>query len=175
MGRNVEVKARIDDQGAVLARVRSLADSGPVELSQDDTFFACPTGRLKLRVLGDGTAELIHYDRGDAAAPKPCAYVIAPVTAPAGLRDVLARAYGAIGRVRKQRTVFLVGNSRIHVDRVEGLGDFVELEVVLSHADTDEHGVAVADELFDRLGVAKGQRVAGSYLDLLQGTENSNR
>lgn len=175
MGRNVEVKARIDDQGAVLTRARSLADSGPVELSQDDTFFACPTGRLKLRVLGDGTGELIHYDRGDDAAPKPCTYVIAPVTAPAGLRDVLARAYGAIGRVRKERTVFLVGNTRIHVDRVEGLGDFVELEVVLSPTDTDERGMAVADELLGRLGVATAQRVAGSYLDLLQGTEKNNR
>jgi predicted adenylyl cyclase CyaB len=87
---------------------------------------------------------------------------------------VLAQAYGAIGRVRKERTVFLVGNIRIHVDRVEGLGDFVELEVVLSHADTDERGVALADELLDRLGVAAAQRVAGSYLDLLQGTERSD-
>ena len=70
--------------------------------------------------------------------------------------------------------MFLVGNTRIHVDRVEGLGDFVELEVVLSPTDTDERGMAVADELLDRLGVVTAQRVAGSYLDLLQGTERSD-
>lgn len=167
MPRNVEIKARIDDLAAVEARARAIATSPAEDLVQDDTFFAAARGRLKLRELADGTGQLIHYERPDATGPKTSDYVIAAVAQPATLREALARAHGVIGRVRKQRRVYLVGRTRIHLDRVEGLGDFVELEVVLAPEEPERAGDAEARRLLAALGIASSALVQGAYLDFV--------
>jgi adenylate cyclase len=168
MTRNVEVKARIDSVEALLPRARLLADGEPTLIAQDDTFFACARGRLKLRDFGDGRGELIAYARADAAGPKLSDYVRAPTTDPAALRDALTRAHGAIGRVRKIRHLLMVGATRIHLDRVEGLGDFLELEVMLRDGQSVDEGDAIAVRLLRELGIDPAQHVAVAYLDLLR-------
>jgi len=168
MARNVEVKAHIDSVEAVLPRARALADGPEQRIEQDDTFFACAHGRLKLRDFGDGRGELIHYQRTDAEGPKLSDYVRAPTSDPAALRDALSRAQGVIGRVRKTRWLLLVGATRVHLDRVEGLGDFTELEVVLREGQSEAEGEAIAEALMLQLGVRDDQRLAGAYLDLLR-------
>jgi len=167
MARNIEIKARIDSVEALLPRARALADGAPQAIAQDDTFFTCPRGRLKLRDFGDGQGELIHYQRADSVGPKLSDYVRVPSTDPAALLEALTRALGAIGRVRKTRQVLLAGQTRIHLDRVEGLGDFIELEVVLRDGQTETDGVAIAEALLARLGVPPAHLLAGAYLDLL--------
>ena len=167
VARNIEIKARIDSVEALLPLAQSLADGPPQTIQQDDTFFACTHGRLKLRDFGDGHGELIHYQRPDAAGPKVSDYVHAPASDPAALREALTRACGAVGRVRKTRQLLLAGQTRIHLDRVERLGDFLELEVVLRDEQTALDGMAIADALLVQLGLALAQRVAGAYLDLL--------
>ena len=167
MARNVEIKASVDDLAAIEARARAIATQGPHDLVQDDTFFACARGRLKLRELAGGRGELIHYVRADEAGPKVSDYSIAPTAAPAALRDTLARAFGIVGRVAKRRRLYLVDRTRIHLDQVEGLGSFVELEVVLHEAESVEDGRAVAEDVMKKLGIGAAQRVTGAYLDLL--------
>lgn len=169
MPRNIEIKARIASVDAMLPRAAELADSGPEVLFQDDTFFRCTHGRLKLRVFADGAGELIFYRRADAAGPKASDYLLVPVPDPDALRLALGQAYGEAGRVRKQRTLFLAGRTRIHLDRVEGLGDFLELEVVLRDDDSLEGGVDEAQHLMRALGVTPGDLVQGAYADLLWG------
>ena len=164
--RNVEIKARVPDLGAVEVRAKALATEGPTDLVQDDTFFACPNGRLKLRQFPDGRGELIHYERADAAGPKTSAYVIAPTPAPDVLRETLARAYGVAGRVRKKRRLYIAGRTRIHLDEVERLGSFVELEVVLEEGESEASGDAVARDLMARLGIEASQLVPTAYVDL---------
>ena len=85
----------------------------------------------------------------------------------AALGDALARAQGVVGRVRKTRLLLLAGQTRIHLDRVEGLGDFLELEVVLREGQSEAEGEAIAEQLMAQLGVSASQRLAGAYLDLL--------
>jgi adenylate cyclase class IV len=168
MARNVEVKARLGASiEALLPRARALADGPEVVIEQDDTFFHCAQGRLKLREFGDGTGELIHYERADIEGPKLSDYVRAPTTDPAALREALARAHGIQGRVRKTRWLLMVGPTRIHLDRVDGLGDFIELEVVLRDGQSEAEGSAIAEALLARLGIDATQRLSGSYFDLL--------
>jgi adenylate cyclase class IV len=167
MARNVEIKARIDSVEAMLPRARAMADGPEVLIEQDDTFFACAHGRLKLRDFGDGSGELIHYERSDAEGPKLSDYVRAPTSDPAALREALTRAHGVIGRVRKTRWLLMAGQTRIHLDRVEGLGDFIELEVVLREEQSAAEGEAIAERLMGRLGIERDQRLSGAYLDLL--------
>ena len=168
MKRNVEIKAAVTDLAAVQRRAESLADEGPVVLEQEDIFFHCPRGRLKLRrFAGSAQAELIAYERPDAAGPKESRYVVHRTDDPDGLLDALSIALGVRGIVRKRRTLYLIGQTRVHLDRVEGLGDFVELEVVLSDEQDPGDGLATARRLMAELGIAESQLVEKAYIDLL--------
>lgn len=167
MPRNIEIKARIASVEALLPRARALAGGTPELIVQDDSFFNVPQGRLKLREFADGSAELIHYHRADSAEAKASDYVRVPVPDAAALREALARACGLLGRVQKQRWLLTVGATRIHLDRVQGLGDFMELEVVLREGQSDAEGSATAEALMRELGLADAERLAGAYLDLL--------
>ncbi len=174
MARNVEIKARVFDMVTLRQRVEAIADSGPEFISQDDTFFACAQGRLKLRAFADGRGELIAYERPDTAGPKTSSYFITPVPDPDSLRETLSRALSLAGRVIKRRTLFLVGATRIHLDEVEGLGDHLELEVVLRDDQSSADGDAVARKLLAQLGIAPEHLIAGAYVDLLRLKDSSS-
>ncbi|WP_039853124.1 class IV adenylate cyclase [Hylemonella gracilis] len=167
MARNIEIKVRMTDRAQVLTRLTPLATSGPTEIAQDDTFFRCASGRLKLRDFGDGTGELIHYHRADEAGPKASSYVRSPTAEPDTLRQALTLAHGQIGRVRKQRTLYMIGRTRVHLDRVVDLGDYLELEVVLADHEADASGTQEAQDIMAALGIAPASLVQGAYLDLL--------
>ena len=126
MARNVEIKARATDLERQIRIAERFADGPPETIRQEDVFFTCPEGRLKLRCFPDGRGQLIYYERPDKAGPKKSAYAIAPVERADPLRETLARALGAVGVVRKARTLLRVGPTRIHFDSVENLGDFIE-------------------------------------------------
>jgi predicted adenylyl cyclase CyaB len=168
MARNVEVKARIESIDSILPQVAALADSGPVEIIQDDTFFVCPNGRLKLRVFFPDQGELIFYQRANQAEPKESFYIVYPTAFPDSLRETLSLAYSQVGRVRKKRILFLLGRTRIHLDRVEDLGDFFELEVVLKEGEDLEAGEAIAKDLMNKLGIFPNQLIEDAYIDLLK-------
>jgi predicted adenylyl cyclase CyaB len=168
MARNVEIKARVRDKAALIERARALADGEPVEIDQDDTFFACPRGRLKLRQFSATRGELIFYRRPDTSGPKTSYYLLSQTAEPAQLRELLTQAWGIIGRVLKKRTLFMTGPTRIHIDEVVGLGSFVELEVVLGETSSVAQGEAIAQELMARLGITANQLLDKAYVDLLQ-------
>jgi predicted adenylyl cyclase CyaB len=169
MARNIEIKARIPHVSALYERAITLATEGPTEILQDDTFFACPSGRLKLRAFSNTEGELIFYRRSDEHGPKESFYVRTPTATPDSLRETLTLAYGVVGRVRKHRTLFLAGRTRIHLDVVEDLGDFLELEVVLRDEEPIEAGVHEAQGLMQQLGVDPAQLIDRAYVDLLAG------
>jgi len=170
MARNIEIKARIESVEAMSTKVAALADHGPIEILQDDTFFTCVRGRLKLRALSATEGQLIFYQRPNHTGPKESFFLSAPTSAPDTVREALSLAYGQAGRVRKHRTLYRIGRTRLHLDRVEGLGHFLELEVVLSEGEQSASGVAEAHKLMAALGIAPTQLIEGSYVDLLAQT-----
>ena len=167
MARNIEIKARIESVEAMRIKVAALADHDPIELLQDDTFFTCARGRLKLRAWSAHDGQLIFYQRPNHTGPKESFFLTAPTSSPDTLREVLAHAYGQAGRVRKHRTFYHLGRTRVHLDRVEGLGHFLELEVVLSEGEPATQGVEEAYQLMAVLGIAPTQLIEGAYVDLL--------
>ena len=120
-----------------------------------------------MREFGNGTGELIFYQRANEAGSKESEYVISPTVTPDSLREALTLAYGQIGRVEKQRTLFMTGRTRIHRDRVNGLGEFLELEVVLRDYEFTESGVAEASSMMERLGIDTDSLIKAAYVDLL--------
>jgi predicted adenylyl cyclase CyaB len=167
MACNVEIKARVENLAHLVAKLTGIADEGPAEIVQDDTFFRCDAGRLKLRRFSDGAGELIFYRRANEQGPKESFYIRSPTTAPDSLRELLALAYGAAGRIKKHRTLFLIGRTRVHLDRVEGLGEFLELEVVLGEGERADAGVREAQRLMEMLGIAPSQLIDRAYVDLI--------
>jgi adenylate cyclase class IV len=164
---NVEIKARVDDAASMRRRIEALGVAPPRISVQEDIFFAVPRGRLKLRLLDDGTGELIHYRRENSPGPRPSRYVVSRTLEPGPLRAALEGALGSAGTVRKRREIFLHGRTRIHLDDVEGLGPFLELEVVLGPDETPEHGREVALGLMRALGLSPEALVGDAYVDLL--------
>ena len=169
MPANIEIKARVPDPTALQQRAAALSDT-PLELiPQEDTFYKVPHGRLKLRQLAPNRAQLVYYERPDREGPKHSNYFIFETDSPEALKQVLSLALGVRGVVRKVRRLYLVGQTRIHLDEVEGLGTFMELEVVLRPGQSDADGQAVAQRLMQDLGVLPEDLLEGAYLDLLEG------
>jgi predicted adenylyl cyclase CyaB len=167
MPRNIEIKAHIQSVHLLMPKAVAIADEGPIEIVQDDTFFYCENGRIKLRAFSTVEGELIFYRRADQLGPKESFYVRSPTSSPETLRDILTLAYGQAGRVQKHRTLFLVGQTRIHLDIVKDLGHFLELEVVLEEDESIELGIDLAHRLMAQLGVEKSQLIEDAYVDLL--------
>ena len=124
---NVEFKARIGDIDHARARLRTL---NPRELGLDhqtDTYFVVPEGRLKLRE-GGIEQSLIFYRRPDQAKTRESHVVYASLDQTAELKRVLIAALPVLGVVEKDREIFYVGETKIHLDRVTGHGFFLEVE-----------------------------------------------
>jgi adenylate cyclase class IV len=167
MARNIEIKARIHDVDRIRSRIASLA-SGPGEhLEQTDTFFAVPRGRLKVRAFANGSGELISYHRASQPGPKESVYTRCPCQDARALVDTLSSVLATGGTVVKRREVFLMGRTRIHLDQVENLGSFVELEVVLDTGEPSDQGEQEALDVLGALGIPRSDLVAGAYIDLL--------
>jgi predicted adenylyl cyclase CyaB len=167
MPRNIEIKAKVNN----IERLRSLAESIATEpcqvLHQEDVFFPCVTGRLKLRIFSGSSGELIAYKRPDTQDARESEYQVCRTSRPQQLRDVLAQALGETVTVKKKRQVFLVGQTRIHLDEVEELGDFMELEVVLAGDETPDYGREIVARLMKQLEIKESDLVSRAYADLL--------
>jgi len=167
MPTNIEIKFRVNDLDAVERKAALIADGGPELLVQEDVFFNAREGRLKLRKFADASAQLIAYHRSDSGQLRESVWHACPVADPDSLQGALAMTVGVGVTVRKHRTLYLIGNTRVHLDRVEQLGDFVELEVVLAAEDTHESGMAIAAALIDQIGLQDAEKVSVAYADLI--------
>lgn len=175
MATNIEIKARLRERHRIERIVSARATAPPTDLRQEDTFFNIDRGRLKLRITNGSHAELIQYDRADQQGPTSSRYTVVPVAKPSELRQVLGRAYGERATLRKRRRVYLVGNTRVHLDIVENLGEFIELEVVLSGRQQETEGVNTAHALMKDLNIREEDLIEGAYVDLLEARAGKTR
>ncbi len=169
MAKNIEIKASIDDIGFCLDKAKSLSGSDPEIIKQDDFFFNCDNGRLKLRFFSQQNGVLIFYQRNNESGPKTSEYFISETNEPGQLLQVLEKSYGIHGRVKKTRKLFLIGRTRVHIDQVENLGDFLELEVVLSENEEGDTGTIEAYRLMDQFGIGNDNLIDCAYVDLING------
>lgn len=168
MAQNVEIKARAVDFSKQSEIARSLSGGEPEIIQQEDIFFNVSAGRLKLRVFSPDRCELIFYQRPDRHGPSVCQYELSRSDDPDGMKSLLKKALGVRNAVVKTRYLYMSGRTRIHFDRVESLGEFIELEVVLSDSDRLVDGENKAQSLMDQLGIETNHLVEGAYVDLLE-------
>lgn len=174
MPENVELKARIECPERIRQKVSELTAATSEKLLQEDIFYHAPRGRLKLRKQNDPGAQLIFYRRPDSAEPTPSTYHITPVSDPDTMHQLLEEALGVRGRVKKTRHLWWIGQTRVHLDSVQQLGEFIELEVVLREDQTQKEGAAIATNLMHSIGIDEKNLVDCAYIDLLADDNNSS-
>ena len=167
MASNIEIKAQANDFTGQRERAEAMSDVPGEAFLQEDVFFNVTKGRLKLRILGDHSGTLIFYQRDDSSGPRWSHYLVSKTHEPEALKNVLSSSLGVRGVVRKHRTVYKVGRTRIHFDRVEGLGDFVELECVMDSSTGEEEASHGVRNLMDILGIRESDLIGEAYIDLL--------
>ena len=166
--RNLELKARDRDPTRSLAVCEELGAEDHGTLIQRDTYFEVPRGRLKLREEPDAPATLIAYERPDLAGNKESRYRLVEVPDPAGLRAALESVLGVTVVVEKTRRLFIHEGVRIHLDRVEELGDFIEFEGVAAEGENPGRFEALLDSLRGSFGIRDEDLLRESYSDLLR-------
>ncbi|XP_047039466.1 uncharacterized protein LOC124644255 [Helicoverpa zea] len=175
--RNVEIKAKITDYDNICKIAQELSGGPAKIINQDDTFYKVNEGRLKMRIYEDSSATLVRYDRSDEGGPKLSNYELLDFSVEEKekaklLDDMLKKCLGIRGRVVKERKLFMVDQTRIHIDTVEDLGNYMELEVVLRPEQTLEEGQAIARDLQNKLGVKDEDLIECAYVDLLDKKTN---
>lgn len=167
MPTNVEIKARSTKNAKIRAILKEENAVCKGTDKQKDTYFNVNFGRLKLR---EGIIEnnLIHYKRSDTEAAKTSEVLLYKTLPDTSLKAVLSSALGVLITVSKEREIYFIDNVKIHLDKVENLGEFVEIEAI----DTDgsiskEKLQQQCEELMQRLGIEQDDLEAFSYSDLL--------
>jgi len=163
---NIEIKARCGNPDGVREALRARNARFAGTDHQVDTYFRVPEGRLKLR-QGDIENALIAYRRPDQAGPKTSDVALAPVAHGDDLRGVLERSLGVLVTVDKRREIYYVENIKFHIDQVEALGGFVEIEACGSTDGDRESLLAQCREYMDLFGIRDEDLVDKSYSDLL--------
>jgi adenylate cyclase class 2 len=164
---NVEIKARCGRLQAVRGILRRLGAECRGTDHQVDTYFRVGRGRLKLR---EGRIEnhLIHYERPNTAGPKRADVLLMDTEPGSPLKDLLAAAFGVLVVVDKRREIHYLDNVKFHLDVVEALGRFVEIEAQSPAGRRSQRELrAQCEHYLDVLRIDRGDLVAESYSDLL--------
>lgn len=167
MPTNIEIKAKVPNLEILRRKVEKLDVKETNEIFQEDTFFKTEKGRLKLRIFSNNKGELIYYVRANSTGPKRSDYFMYKTNEPKILKKILEFALGIRGVVKKKRLLYIVGNTRIHLDEVKNLGSFIELEVVLSAGQNENEGKVIANDLMAKLDINKKDLIDKAYIDLI--------
>jgi predicted adenylyl cyclase CyaB len=173
----IEIKARCPDLTRVRDRLLTLGAEQRGTDRQVDTYFRVAAGRLKLR-QGDIENQLIFYVREEVADLKTSRVVLYPVepAQSAALRELLAAALGVWREVGKSREIFFIENVKFHLDRIDALGTFVEIEAIDETGAEDRPRLqAQCDHYLESLEIPRDALIAGSYSDLLGAAEGDRR
>jgi predicted adenylyl cyclase CyaB len=164
---NIEIKARKNDHAATRKTAEKIGARYEGQYSQKDTYYRVDDGRLKLRETDATENQLIYYSRPDQRGPKISDYQIFAVEDIAALKDILGVAMGEWLIVEKRRLVYWYDDVRIHIDQVTDLGNFLELEGVITDPDNSAAVRSKVDHLLKVFMIGKDDLVASSYSDLL--------
>jgi adenylate cyclase len=171
--KNIEIKYHCSHIQEIKKHLASLPDVRPIKtMVQTDIYYHTQQGRLKLRIPSTGTAELIYYEREDRSEARESNFQLFPVEDPDLLNILLHQALGVLVTVKKQRTLLMFRNVRIHLDQVDGLGDFLEFESVIDTNITKEHASENLQEIQEMLAPFTLVPLSGSYADLLRESQS---
>ena len=166
MATNLEFKARCQSLTALRPGLEKLKATHRETVHQVDTYFQAPKGRLKLReIVETDEGWLIYYERPNQPESRYSQYQLCEIADCAALKNLLTAAFGIKTVVKKRRELWMFRNTRIHLDTVSDLGQFVELETVFQ-GQTDAEAVKEHQHVKTTLNLDAAEPVASSYSEL---------
>lgn len=165
--KNIEIKAKCSNLDALRNRIKNSGGRYIATMKQVDTYFNVPKGRLKLRVIDDKESMLVYYERPDQISSKESNYFIYPSADGKSLKDILSKSMGVKVEVKKFRELYMIGYTRVHLDEVTGLGQFMELETVIDNQTENEAREENLD-IVSKLEIKGSDMIKNSYSDMLQ-------
>ena len=164
---NIEIKARIDNPDQIREILKSHKADFKGTDHQIDTYFKVSTGRLKLRE-GNIENSLIYYQRSDQAGPKQSDVILYKTDLNSPLKQVLTQSLGELVVVDKKREIYFIDNVKFHIDQVDGLGSFMEIEAIDDKGDIDKDVLLEQCRYYIQiLGIPEKDLVTNSYSDLI--------
>ena len=167
MPRNIEIKARIEDYQQTKKIFAKITQDKPVKLNQRDIFYNLKSYRLKMRTINNDSHELLFYSRPNSADMKLSKYKCFNIKHPKLVDKILSVSLGRTGEVKKVRQLFLKDNIRFHLDRVENLGDFIELEYVIPEKESIQTAKKNVKFITEQLNIKKKDYIDVAYMDLI--------
>ena len=168
--KNIEIKYQVADLTPVRARLMAhQLITFEYRHAQEDIYFDVAEGRLKLRLEDEKEPHLITYHRDDSPTPRPSDYTLTHVNNVEQTVSELAGKHGELVRVRKFRELYLYKNVRIHLDEVHELGEFLELESVVSEECDEATAYIHFQEALDIVEDSLGEVQSAGYMNLLLG------
>jgi len=166
MPSNIELKVRWDDSNLAVEKAKSFGATFSKVIRQHDTYYINNKVKLKLREIDGENAELIYYLReGDEKWQSD--YIVADVSDAKNHKKILDKLFGVLIEIRKVRTLYVFNNARIHIDEVEGLGSFLEFEVIIGH--DEKQALDLFNKLKEHFEISVDKLLKKSYSDLLIG------
>ena len=166
--KNIEIKARYSKTN----RAREILKTIETEFSrteiQTDTYYNIENGRLKIREIESGPSQLVHYFRENKAGPRPSRYEIVSLREVKKVKARLQEEHGLLGIVKKKREIWVWKNVRIHLDVVDGLGRFLELEAVVDKEEDMKNDETKVRWLMEKFDIEEKDLVAESYIDMVE-------
>lgn len=164
---NIEIKAKCHNLEFALQKAKQLSTEYVGLLHQLDTYYKTQTGRLKLREINGLEAQLIPYHKDYSTGPMKSNYDVLPSTNPQNLKSILKTILGEVAIVDKNREVYLIDNVRVHLDKVKGLGEFIEFEAVYEEKTIEdkEREVSKVNELMKVFEIQEEDLLDRSYID----------
>ncbi len=166
MAKNLEFKVRCKSLDSLLPKLADLKATHREIIHQVDTYFHNPKGRLKLREAeGSDEGWLIYYERPNELESRYSIYQLCSTSEPTALKELLTAALGIKTIVKKQRSLWMFQNTRIHLDTVDDLGEFVELETVFQ-GQTEAEAKKEHQHVKTTLELNSAEPIAVSYSEL---------
>ncbi len=164
---NIEIKAKTANQNQIREKLTSLGAKFKGIDFQTDTYFNVNYGRLKLRE-GNIENHLIYYERNDSLGLKQSDVILFKSEPNSSLKEILAKSLGIKVEVKKQREIYFIDNVKFHIDKVDSLGAFVEIEAI------DMSGQISKEKLYEQcnyylnlFGISEKDFISVSYSDLI--------
>jgi len=165
---NIEIKARCNNPAFIKS---VLAEKGAIFKGIDhqiDTYFNVAAGRLKLRE-GNIENHLIHYHRTNQAGPKKSTVSLYKTQPATNLKKILTDAIGVKIVIDKQRAIYYIDNVKFHIDVVDQLGNFVEIEAIdTGNIYTEEQLQTQCESYIQLFQILPADLLAQSYSDMLK-------
>jgi len=164
---NIEIKARTSQAGAIRAYL--LANNAVFKGTdwQTDTYFNTVRGRLKLR-QGNIENNLIYYERKNQAGPKQSDFSLVEIADANAMKEILVSAMGLKVAVEKQREIYFIDNVKFHLDTLEQLGSFVEIEASNKYAPLSKEELNKQCVFYmQQFGIQESDLIDISYSDML--------